>query len=242
MLSLCDALILGGGLGTRFQASGGDHAPKQFLPINGVPVFVHAVRGLLRTERFRRFVLVFPEAWMAEAQRLVDISFPVEARARIEIVPGGNRRQDSSWRGLSALAALSPPPSRVIIHDACRPYLSEEFLGRVVKCLDDRSYAAWAPGISVSDTLKRVNGRQVIETVPRDGVFRIQTPQIFEFEVIRSLTERTLSVPDAQFTDDASVCEYYGIPVGVIEGDARNIKLTYAWELEILRALLGTSS
>lgn len=242
MSSLCDALILGGGLGTRFASEAAEQTPKQFLCIGDAPVFVHAVRGLMRAQCLRRFVLVFPEPWIEEASRIVQRSFSTEERRSIDIIAGGGRRQESSWRGLTALANQPVPPSRVLIHDACRPYLSPEMIDRIARCLSDRSYAAWIPAVAVSETLKRVKSRQVVETVSREGMFRVQTPQIFEFEVIRSLTERSLASPEIEFTDDASICEHYGIPVGVIEGDVRNIKLTYGWELEILRALLGSST
>jgi 2-C-methyl-D-erythritol 4-phosphate cytidylyltransferase/2-C-methyl-D-erythritol 2,4-cyclodiphosphate synthase len=88
------------------------------------------------------------------------------------------------------------------------------------------------------ETLKRVEDQRVVETVDRGLVQRVQTPQVFEFTVIRSLVEKVKESPELNFTDDASLCEYYGIPVGVFDGDVRNIKLTYGFELDTLRSVL----
>ncbi len=82
---------------------------------------------------------------------------------------------------------------------------------------------------------------RVVETVDRGMVQRVQTPQVFEFTVIRSLVEKVKEAPELNFTDDASLCEYYGIPVGVFEGDVRNLKLTYGFELDTLRTMLETA-
>jgi hypothetical protein len=93
--------------------------------------------------------------------------------------------------------------------------------------------------IPVVDTLKRVKDQQVVETVDRSLVHRVQTPQIFEFTLIRSLMDRIKDLAELNFTDDASLCEYYGIPVGVFKGDVRNIKLTYDFEIETLQGVLA---
>jgi 2-C-methyl-D-erythritol 4-phosphate cytidylyltransferase len=127
----------------------------------------------------------------------------------------------------------------VLIHDACRPYLSRAFLGRIRERILDRSCGAWVPVVPVVETLKRVEKARVVETVDRGSVHRVQTPQIFEYDVIRSLAEKAKGTAHT-FTDDASLCEAEGIPVGVFEGDIRNVKLTYDFELETLHTLLET--
>ena len=103
------------------------------------------------------------------------------------------------------------------------------------------SFGAWIPVVPVVETLKRVEDHRVVETVDRSLVHRVQTPQIFEYTVIRSLMERIKEGSEPTFTDDASLCEYYGIPVGVFDGDVRNIKLTYDFEFEALRQMLGAA-
>ncbi len=206
--------------------------------LGNAPVFIHGVRSLLAMDCLRQIVLAMPREHIGLTSELVDHYLPSQSKTLIRIVAGGERRQDSSGLALEAVEELSPLATRVLIHDACRPYLSPSFCSRIRERLEDRSYGAWIPVIPVVETLKRVENNQVVETVDRSQVFRIQTPQVFEYTVIRSLVEKVKQTPELLFTDDASLCEYYGIPVGVFEGDVRNIKLTYDFELETLRMML----
>jgi 2-C-methyl-D-erythritol 4-phosphate cytidylyltransferase len=235
-----DAILLGGGSGSRFSASKEDDEglPKQFRMLGNAPVFTHAVRSFMNMDCFRQIVLAVPRAHIGLAQEQIDTYLEPSVRTILRVVAGGERRQDSSLLALEAVEELSPPPTRVLIHDACRPYLSRELLGRVRDCLLDRSYGAWVPVVPVIETLKRVHKDRVVETVDRHLIHRVQTPQVFEYTVIRSLAEKVKGSPEISFTDDASLCEYYGIPVGVFEGDVKNIKLTYPFELEALRLML----
>lgn len=234
---ISDAVLLGGGVGRRYADSTPSHLPKQFQLLGEFPVFIHALKALEATGGFRSFVLVFPEAFLELAQAAVREHLGPALEARCVFVSGGEQRQDSSLRGLKALASQDPLPTRVVIHDACRPYLSAAFLERIKVALEDRSYGAWIPTIPVVETIKTVKSRQVVETVDRSLLHRVQTPQIFEYGVLRSVFENLGKNETPTFTDDASICEYYGIPVGVFAGDERNIKLTYRFEMEMLRIL-----
>lgn len=244
MLTL-DAIVLGGGLGKRFAPSGtpeeSGSLPKQFQMLGNAPVFIHGLRALLATDCFRQIVITFPKPYLALAQEQLDSYLPPQTRTLLRVVVGGDRRQDSSALALEAIEVVTPLPTRVLIHDACRPFLSKDFLERVKICLLDRSYGAWVPVVPVVETLKRIDNHQVIETVDRSSLHRVQTPQIFEYTVIRSLAEKVKEISELNFTDDASLCEYYGIPVGTFEGDVRNIKLTYDFEMEALRRILGST-
>ncbi len=234
-----DAILLGGGVGSRFAGSGKVKTlPKQFQTLGDAPVFIHCLRSLLEMDCFRQIVMTTPREYVTLAQEMVDTFILPQSRTLVRIVVGGDRRQDSSHLALEAVEELSPVPARVLIHDACRPILSRDFLERVKAALLDRSYGAWVPIVPVVETLKKVENHRVIETVDRSLVHRVQTPQIFEYTVIRSLTEKARTLTDLNFTDDASLCEYYGIPVGVFEGDVKNIKLTYDFEMETLRTML----
>ncbi|MCB0404400.1 MAG: 2-C-methyl-D-erythritol 4-phosphate cytidylyltransferase [Bdellovibrionales bacterium] len=236
---ISDAVLLGGGVGKRYSDScnGKSSVPKQFELLKGIPVFVHALKALESTGLFRTFVLVFPQAFLEEARTAVNEYASPALRTRCIFVSGGEQRQDSSRLGVRALATQDPLPTRVVIHDACRPYLSPEFMERMEAALVDRSYGAWIPTVPVVETIKSVRSKQVVETIDRSSLHRVQTPQIFEYGVLRSLFENLENDCSLHFTDDASICEYYGIPVGVFGGDERNIKLTYSFEMEMLRIL-----
>lgn len=237
-----DGIVLGGGSGSRFSAASTDSSPlpKQFQRLGNAPVLAHALRGLL-TLGLRQIVVAVPAEHREATQALIE-DFVDSRGTPIRLVTGGERRQDSSRLALEALELGFPAPTRVLIHDGCRPFLSPAFLGRLRERLVDRSYGAWVPVVPVTETLKRVENGQVTETVDREQVRRVQTPQIFEYDLIRTLAERARDVKEQTFTDDASLCEYYGIPVGVFDGDERNIKLTYPHELETLRVFVGRAT
>ncbi len=203
--------------------------------LGAAPVLVHAVRSLFYLEVIRNVVVTAPLALLEETESLLASYLP-EHKERINVVGGGDRRQDSSRLAIEAME--SDAPTRVLIHDGCRPFLSTAFLKRIQERLLDRSYGAWIPVVPITETLKRVENHQVAETIDRSQIVRVQTPQIFEYTVIRSLVEQAKALDGALFTDDASLCEYYGIPVGTFVGDDRNLKLTYQFELETLRAFL----
>lgn len=238
---ITDAILLGGGVGKRFSGSTdspNNELPKQFRMLGNAPVFIHCLRSLLEMNCFRQAIFVVPQEFLALAQEQIDSYLLPAPQIPIRLISGGDRRQDSSRLALEAIEATPPIATRVLIHDACRPYLSKEFCQRIRQALGDRSYGAWVPVVPVVETLKRVENHQVVETVDRSAVQRVQTPQVFEFTVIRSLVQKTREQGDLNFTDDASLCEYYGIPVGVFEGDVRNIKLTYPFEMQTLSAML----
>lgn len=236
---ILDAILLGGGLGERFSGPGDKkEMPKQFQLLGNVPVFIHAIRGLSSLGCLRQVIFTVPKPYLTVAQEMLDAHLETST-VPIRVIKGGKRRQDSARLALELIEAQSaPPPTRVLIHDAARPFLSKAFLSRLRERLMDRSYGAWVPVTPVTETLKRVENQRIVETIDRQTVQRSQTPQIFEYTVIRSLAERARDIPDVDFTDDASICEYFGIPVGVFEGDVHNIKLTYQFELETLQSFI----
>lgn len=231
---LVDAILLAAGEGRRFDASSKTPLPKQFQNIHGISLVVHSLLALERLDCIRNYVVVVPERYLVLARQEVE-RLPESIGARIKIVSGGAERHHSSWEGLRA---IENPPERVLIHDACRPYLSPSFCLSLKQAIQDRSFAAWIPVVRGVDTLKRVVNRTVVETVGRDEIFRAQTPQIFEFSLIRGLMERAQNDQTPRFTDDASILETYGIPVGIFDGDLQNIKLTHGFEKKFFEFLL----
>lgn len=230
-----DVILLGAGNSRRFSPLP-QAVPKPFCLLNEEPVFVHCIRSLESLGFVRRIVLVAPKQFLELAKRLVNDYVPNRIRDRIHVIEGGETRQQSSLIALDFLA--SDAPTRVVIHDACRPFLSGDFLDRIRQTIIDRSYAAWVPVISVVETLKTVENQKILQTLDRDSVRRVQTPQILEFEVIHSLVSKSRENTELVFTDDVSVCEYYGIPVGSFLGDERNIKITYDFDMETLKHIL----
>ena len=151
------------------------------------------------------------------------------SRSRVRVVVGGERRRDSVQAGLRALDACA----WVLVHDAARPFLSESMIQRgldeVVKC------GACVAALPARDTIKRVADGAVTETLPRDQLWTIQTPQLFRREVVLN----ALAATDDDATDEAALVERAGGTVRVFEGDVNAFKITTPGDLGLARALLA---
>jgi 2-C-methyl-D-erythritol 4-phosphate cytidylyltransferase/2-C-methyl-D-erythritol 2,4-cyclodiphosphate synthase len=225
-------------IGTVLVAAGasrrvGDPTPKQFCLLGLEPMFVRALRPLLEVSA--EVIIVAAADRVSTAEGLLrEAGWPGGDRfegTRVAVVEGGERRQDSVVRGL---AALSEEVEVVLVHDAARPFVSRELVDRVV----DAAVACGAavPVAPVPDTVKRVEGRDVVATLDRAVLGLSQTPQGFRRAV---LDEAYRVLGDAAVTDDAQAVEMVGRRVTVVEGDAGNVKVTTALDLETAVARVG---
>jgi 2-C-methyl-D-erythritol 4-phosphate cytidylyltransferase len=151
------------------------------------------------------------------------------APAGIEVAVGGATRSDSVRAGLAVVPA---DVDIVLVHDAARPLASRSLFERVVQAVAGGADGA-VPGVAIADTLKRVEGDRVVETVSREGLVGVQTPQAFRAEALRAA--HRLGGVD---TDDAALVEAGGGVVLVVEGERNNLKLTVPGDLDLARALL----
>lgn len=222
------AVVVAAGQGHRFGAS----RPKQFVDLCGMPVLAWSVRTFVDHPDVDRVVLVLSPPRAA--------SPPAWLPGGVLVVPGGVFRADSVRAGVEALAGAA---GTVLVHDGARPFVSAELVSRVV---DGTRGGPVVPVIAVEDTVKRVDERGWIEeTVPREHLRRVQTPQGFPAEVLN----RTHALGDAgaweardaaAMTDDALLCERLGIDVSTVEGDPANLKITTARDLALARAMVET--
>jgi 2-C-methyl-D-erythritol 4-phosphate cytidylyltransferase / 2-C-methyl-D-erythritol 2,4-cyclodiphosphate synthase len=148
-------------------------------------------------------------------------------------VAGGASRQASVRAGLEALAAGAPVPDRVLVHDAARPVVPRGTVRRVLAALDEAAGAI--PAQPVADTLKRGEAGRIVATVPRDKLFRAQTPQGFRFGALLAAHRAAT----AEATDDAQLLEAAGQPVALVEGSEANVKITFPEDLERVAATLA---
>jgi 2-C-methyl-D-erythritol 4-phosphate cytidylyltransferase / 2-C-methyl-D-erythritol 2,4-cyclodiphosphate synthase len=202
------AILVAAGSGSRF----GGETPKQFLELAGKPVIRHAAEALAAYAS-----LLLP---VGEAE---PINAALAGIEHLPAVPGGAMRQDSVLAGLEALVRYEPDV--VLVHDAARPCIPAGTIPALLAALQEHSGAI--PGQPVADTLKRVKAGVITATVPRDGLFRAQTPQAFRFAVL--LAAHRAGVTGA--TDDAALLEAAGGTVAIVPGSEDNIKLTYPEDL-----------
>lgn len=225
------ALIVAGGRGSRVSAAG---LPKQYLDIAGQTV-------LRRTAALfcgRGDICCVQMVIHPEDRSLYDAAMGGLAGLN-QPVPGGDTRQASVRAGLEALAADAP--DAVLIHDAARPFTPARAIGQVIAALSESPGAIAAE--AVTDTLKRGDaGRRVIGTVPREDVWRAQTPQGFRFPDILAAHRRAHAADRSDFTDDSGLAEWAGLPVVLVPVEGNNMKITTPADVELARALLARAA
>ncbi|HEY5301206.1 MAG TPA: bifunctional 2-C-methyl-D-erythritol 4-phosphate cytidylyltransferase/2-C-methyl-D-erythritol 2,4-cyclodiphosphate synthase [Acetobacteraceae bacterium] len=201
------AILVAAGSGSRFGA------PKQFLPLLGRPVIRHAADAL--APHVGRLLQPVGEK--------APIDAALKGLTHLPCVQGGATRQDSVRAGLEALAPHAP--DLVLVHDAARPLIPPGTVAALIAALRDAPGAI--PAVPVADTLKRAAEGRIAATVPRDGLFRAQTPQAFRFDVLLAAHQAgTVSA-----TDDAALLEAAGLAVALVPGSEDNIKITYKDDL-----------
>lgn len=216
------ALIVAAGRGTRF---GGD-VPKQYRSLAGMPILRRTLEVFRAHPAIGRIqVIIHPQDLPLYQEAAGDLGLPPP-------VAGGATRQDSVRQGLEALAGLGV--TKVLIHDAVRPFVTPELIGRVIEALGAHDGAIAA--IPVVDTLKRAEGERCAGTVPREGLWRAQTPQGFDFAKILAAHQRFAG---QELTDDAALAEAAGLDVVLVRGSEENFKITAEEDLERAALLLA---
>nr|WP_314094054.1 bifunctional 2-C-methyl-D-erythritol 4-phosphate cytidylyltransferase/2-C-methyl-D-erythritol 2,4-cyclodiphosphate synthase [uncultured Shinella sp.] len=221
----CGVVIVAAGRGER----AGSHAegPKQYRRIGGRPVISHTLDLFVNWQPARRIVVVIHPDDAALFDMARENALP--AGDRLTVVHGGATRQQSVLAGLEVLA--KDEISHVLIQDAVRPFVEPAILERTLAAFSHGARAV-LPAVAVADTLKRADANgNVAETVSRSGLFAAQTPQSFHFATILEAHRRAAASGRTDFTDDASIAEWAGVRVHLVEGSAGNVKLTLQKEI-----------
>jgi 2-C-methyl-D-erythritol 4-phosphate cytidylyltransferase len=234
-------ILVAAGSGTRLGAD----VPKAFVPLAGVPILGHALRGALSCPDVAEVVVVAPPAWLAQAEQVCrwvgsrahaqSGAHPVapssERDVPVTVVAGGAERGESVAAGL---AALSSDVEIVLVHDAARCLTPVEVFDRVVAAVRSGAPAV-VPGLAVVDTIKEVDDSGTVIGTPDRGRLRaVQTPQGFRLDVLL----RAHALPDSA-TDDAALVERLGEAVLVVDGDPRALKITIADDLDTAARILA---
>jgi 2-C-methyl-D-erythritol 4-phosphate cytidylyltransferase len=219
------ALVPAAGTGSRM----GEGPPKQYLPLAGRAMIHHTLWSLMRARRIERvFVVLAPDDpewdgldWSAFGDRLVSLRC------------GGASRAESVRNGLAAAPGVEDD-DWVLVHDAARPCLPLEALERLVATLSGDAVGGLL-AVRAADTLKRGDADdRVVETVPRQHIWHAQTPQMFR----RGLLLRAIDYAGPAATDEASAVEALGLKPLLVEGDSRNLKVTFPGDLALAELLL----
>jgi len=220
------AIIAAAGAGTRMASD----RPKQFLQLAGTPVIIHTLKVFEQCESINEVILVLPAA---ESAGFLSLAAKFGLRKMARVVPGGVTRADSVKRGLMAIRAATA--EIVAVHDGVRPFVTAEEIDAVVAAAHtDGAAILVAP---VTDTIKQISDQRVVQSLDRAGLRRALTPQCFRYELLRDAYQAT-DVTDPSLTDESVLVEKLGVPVSIVEGSSRNIKITTAEDLAIAETIL----
>lgn len=220
------AIIPAAGVGIRM----GGGTPKQFLSLEGVPIFVHTLRKFVNADPIDEIFL----ALRAEDMDRVVTDIDREHFAKpVRLVAGGPTRQETVAR---ALAEAPGGTEVVVVHDAVRPFIELEMIERVVDAA--RKDGAAILGIPSVDTVKQVERQKILGTIPRERIVLAQTPQAFRYKIIQEAFARA-ATDGFNGTDEASLVERMGIQVTVLMGSDRNIKITKPSDLPLARLYIA---
>lgn len=220
-LKYCGAVIVAAGSASRM---GG--IDKVMAELDGEPMVVRTVRTFQNCDAVREIVVVTRPDLIVPIMSLCASFDKVKA-----VVAGGADRVASVNSGLNA---LSPKVKLAAIHDGARPLITWQVIDRAIRAAN--SYGAAAPAIPVKDTIKTVQGGVVINTPERKQLYAVQTPQVFDFDLLRGALKKAVE-DGAEITDDCSAVERMGMRVKIVEGDERNLKVTTPLDLAVARML-----
>ncbi|MCP4396799.1 MAG: 2-C-methyl-D-erythritol 4-phosphate cytidylyltransferase [bacterium] len=235
-LTHVSAIIVAAGKGERMGSS--MDLPKQFLPIGGVPILAHTLNTFALSKLVDEIVLVTRPEFRSQCEALIQ-QYRIQKVSAV--TAGGKERKDSVWRGLQAADSRT---EIVLIHDAVRMFVSQAVIAESVQ--GARRHGAAIAAVPAKDTIKQIilhaegdqtqpSGLFVEKTFDRSVLWQIQTPQTFQFDLIRQLHERAAAL-DLQVTDDAMLAEHFGHSVKIVPGSYRNIKITTSDDLLIAEA------
>jgi 2-C-methyl-D-erythritol 4-phosphate cytidylyltransferase len=219
-VSRAAAIVVAAGAGKRFGQM------KQFVYLKGKPVLEWTLEKFQAHEEVGSIVLVLPD----EQDRK---HYQMRYGKIIDVVRGGERRQDSVWQGFRLLDQATT--ELVLVHDGARPLIDGRLVSRIIA--EARASGAAIPVIPLEDTTKEVRENLVVRTLDRRGLVRVQTPQGFLYPVLQKAMDAARR--DRFYgTDEAVLVERVGLPVRAVDGDPRNIKITSPLDLKVAEAWL----
>ena len=221
-LKYCGAVIVAAGSASRM---GG--IDKIMAPLCGEPVIKRTVRQFQECEAIREIVVVTRPDLIIPVMDLCHEFSKVKA-----VVAGGDSRDASVSMGMNTLSAKC---KLVAVQDGARPFADWQLIDRVVRAAN--TYGAAAPAIAVKDTIKVVRGGIVKETPDRSALKAVQTPQVFDFDLLRGALKKARQ-DGMTLTDDCAAVEYMGMSVKIVEGDEKNIKITTPLDLKIAELIM----
>ena len=208
------------------------HPSKQFTELAGTPILIHTLRAFAAIDEISEIWIALRENEIEGFRERLETEAKDVLRKKVDLVVGGEHRQQSVEHALSKVSA--EPDDIILVHDAVRPLVSAEIIREVIDAA--KKYGAAIAGLPAVDTVKQVErtseGAIIKATIPRAGVVLAQTPQGFRYDVIKKVFDEA-TADGFMGTDEASLAERSGHEVAVVMGSPRNIKITTPGDMEL---------
>jgi 2-C-methyl-D-erythritol 4-phosphate cytidylyltransferase len=238
-------IVPAAGLGTRMAPLSAAKArkktpSKQFKELGGIPILVHTLRKFAASPAVYEIIVSLRTNEIAGFRTQLEKQFPEILSKRLQMVEGGEHRQNSVANALAAVAADAE--DIILVHDAVRPFVTPEIISEVIAAA--QKHGAAIAGMPAGDTVKQVErtaeGAVIKATIPRASVVMAQTPQGFRYAILKKAFDDA-AADGFLGTDEASLIERAGNPVAVVMGSPRNIKITMPADMELAEFYLKTS-
>jgi 2-C-methyl-D-erythritol 4-phosphate cytidylyltransferase len=235
-------IIPAAGLGTRMApaSEGKSKKPvssKQFVELGGTPILVHTLRKFAQSPEISEIYVALRANEIPGFRLRLETEFREFSRKKIELVEGGEHRQQSVANAMTVVSA--EPDDIVLVHDAVRPFVTPEIIHEVIQAA--KKYGAAIAGMPAMDTVKQVErtseGAVIAATMPRERVVMAQTPQGFRYGVLKKAFDDA-TADGFLGTDESSLVERSGHKVAVVMGSPRNIKITTRADMELAEFFL----
>ncbi|MGA2003603.1 MAG: 2-C-methyl-D-erythritol 4-phosphate cytidylyltransferase [Terriglobales bacterium] len=237
-------IIPAAGLGTRMappsaSRTRGRAPTKQFKELGGVPILVHTLRKFAATPAVYEIVVALRKDEIAGFRTQLEKQYPEILSKRVQIVEGGEHRQNSVANAMAHLAADAG--DIVLVHDAVRPFVTPEIILHVIEAAEKHhaAIAGWPAVDTVKQVERTADGAIIKATIPRAGVVMAQTPQGFRYDILKKAFDDA-AADGFLGTDEASLIERAGLPVVVVMGSPKNIKITTPADMELAEFYLSS--
>jgi 2-C-methyl-D-erythritol 4-phosphate cytidylyltransferase len=237
-------IIPAAGLGTRMASAAKGKKPaatKQFTELGGVPILIHTLRRFAESPEVSEIYIALRGNEIEGFRARLEKEAKDILRKKIRLVEGGEHRQHSVANAIASVAASDD--DIVLVHDAVRPFVTEEIIRDVIRAAE--KYGAAIAALPAVDTVKQVertsDGALIVATIPRERVVLAQTPQGFRYGVVKKAFDEA-AADGFVGTDEASLVERSGHAVAVVMGSARNLKITTPGDMELAEFFLKSGS
>jgi 2-C-methyl-D-erythritol 4-phosphate cytidylyltransferase len=238
-------IVPAAGLGTRMAPPSATttkkRAPsKQFKELGGIPILIHTLRKFVASPEVYEIIVALRKNEIAGFRTQIEKQFPEILNKRLQLVEGGEHRQDSVASALAAVAADAD--DLVLVHDGVRPFVTPQIIAEVIAAAG--KHGAAIAGLPAVDTVKQVDrtaeGALIKATIPRASVVMAQTPQGFRYDILKKAFDEA-AADGFVGTDEASLIERAGHPVAVVMGSPTNLKITTPADMELAEFYLKGS-